>query len=118
MCENKHIALVNNFGDTEKTIERQERDGAINVRSIYNVAKENQKTNNLGVFENMKVSQLDNRVDQFMDRTRESERIDESDQQIRARTQCMSHLFQHLFYLRSDHYLKHRSTIKIVSTLQ
>lgn len=73
LCQNKHIALVNNFGDTEKTIERLERDGAINVRSIYNVAKKNQQPNNLGMFENMSVSQIDNRVDQFMDRTRDTE---------------------------------------------
>ena len=38
---NKHMAIVNNFGDTEKTIEKFELAGAINLKSIYDVQRAN-----------------------------------------------------------------------------
>ncbi|XP_063699689.1 5-methylcytosine rRNA methyltransferase NSUN4 [Culicoides brevitarsis] len=34
LCERKYIALVNTFGDTEKTIEQMKNNGAINIREI------------------------------------------------------------------------------------
>lgn len=39
LCEHKYIAMVNNFGDPEKTCELLEKDGAINIRSIYEIGK-------------------------------------------------------------------------------
>ncbi|XP_055680875.1 5-methylcytosine rRNA methyltransferase NSUN4 [Lutzomyia longipalpis] len=40
LCEHKYMAIVNNFGDAEKTIEKLEATGAINVRTLYNITKE------------------------------------------------------------------------------
>ncbi|XP_026476433.1 5-methylcytosine rRNA methyltransferase NSUN4-like [Ctenocephalides felis] len=36
----KYVALVNNFGDTEKTCEKLENLGGINLRTLYNIQKE------------------------------------------------------------------------------
>lgn len=41
------MALVNNFGDTEETIQALEAEGAINLRDIYNIAKANLDVKNL-----------------------------------------------------------------------
>lgn len=41
LCERKYMALVNIFGDHEKTIQMLESEGAINMRAIYASAKEN-----------------------------------------------------------------------------
>lgn len=41
MTKHKYVALVNNFGDTEETIEALQAEGAINLRDIYNIAKAN-----------------------------------------------------------------------------
>jgi len=38
LCERKYMALVNIFGDHEKTMEMLESEGAINVRKIYNAS--------------------------------------------------------------------------------
>lgn len=47
LTKHKYVALVNNFGDTEATIEALEAEGAINLRHIYNIAKDNLNTSNL-----------------------------------------------------------------------
>uniref|UniRef100_A0A1B0BDS8 NOL1/NOP2/Sun domain family member 4 n=1 Tax=Glossina palpalis gambiensis TaxID=67801 RepID=A0A1B0BDS8_9MUSC len=40
LTEHKYIAMVNNFGDTEKTCSQLEMDGAINIKSLVQLAKE------------------------------------------------------------------------------
>ncbi|XP_059617933.1 5-methylcytosine rRNA methyltransferase NSUN4 isoform X2 [Phlebotomus argentipes] len=40
LCEHKYMALVNNFGDVEKTVEKLEAAGAISVKTLYNITKE------------------------------------------------------------------------------
>uniref|UniRef100_A0A1L8DSR0 NOL1/NOP2/Sun domain family member 4 n=1 Tax=Nyssomyia neivai TaxID=330878 RepID=A0A1L8DSR0_9DIPT len=40
LCEKKYMAIVNNFGDVEKTVEKLEAEGAINVKTLYNITKE------------------------------------------------------------------------------
>lgn len=39
LCDNKYIAMVNNFGDTQETIQRLTDAGAMNVKDILNVTK-------------------------------------------------------------------------------
>ncbi|ALC38579.1 CG4749 [Drosophila busckii] len=42
LTEHKYVAMVNNFGDTEQTCSMLEMDGAINVKSLIQLAKERQ----------------------------------------------------------------------------
>lgn len=50
LTEHKYMAMVNNFGDTEKTCSQLEMDGAINVKSLVNLAKERlEGTHTLGL---------------------------------------------------------------------
>ena len=41
LSKQKYIAMVNNFGEDEKVSEMFERDGAINIRTLYEVTKRN-----------------------------------------------------------------------------
>lgn len=41
LCKQKYIAMVNNFGEDEKVSEMLEKDGAINIRTLYQVTKRN-----------------------------------------------------------------------------
>ncbi|KAH8412527.1 hypothetical protein KR009_002809 [Drosophila setifemur] len=43
LTRHKYIALVNNFGDTEQTCSMLEMDGAINMKSLINLAQERLK---------------------------------------------------------------------------
>lgn len=65
LCEHKYIALVNNFGDTEATKKFLEEDGAINIRDIYKVAKENLTAQDLQLFSEDKIFKLDNTIEQY-----------------------------------------------------
>lgn len=67
LCEHKYVAMVNNFGDTEKTCDLMEQDGAINIRSIYEIAKQNISEQKKGVFAADNVSRLESRLDQFIE---------------------------------------------------
>jgi 5-methylcytosine rRNA methyltransferase NSUN4 len=71
LCEHKYVAMVNNFGDVDKTSELLEKDGAINIRSLYEVGKRSLADS--GVFASDNVKQVENRIDQFIGQTRESE---------------------------------------------
>jgi len=42
LTEHKYVAMVNNFGDTEQTCSMLEMDGAINIKSLINLARERQ----------------------------------------------------------------------------
>lgn len=39
LCDNKYIAMVNNFGDTQDTVNRLTDDGAMNIKDIVEVTK-------------------------------------------------------------------------------
>lgn len=39
LCDNKYIAMVNNFGDTPETIKRLEGEGAMNLKDVLEVTK-------------------------------------------------------------------------------
>lgn len=73
LCEHKYIALVNNFGDVEQTAELLEGDGAINVRSIYEVEKKNLSEISAGKFGSDNILNVENRIDQFIGNKRNSE---------------------------------------------
>ena len=66
LCEHKYIAMVNNFGDIDNTAESLERDGAINLRSIYEISKKNLMEKNSGMFSTGNISSADGRIDQFI----------------------------------------------------
>ncbi|GAB0094294.1 5-methylcytosine rRNA methyltransferase NSUN4 [Sergentomyia squamirostris] len=68
LCEHKYMAVVNNFGDVEKTVEKLEASGAINVRALYNVTKERidrGEFQGLEKFE-QKITKLDERLKKTM----------------------------------------------------
>lgn len=73
LSEKKYVALVNNFGDTEKTVAMLEEEGAINVRAIYNVGKKYLMENSKGILDGDRLVQMDSKMDQFFEKTRESE---------------------------------------------
>lgn len=70
LCEHKYVAMVNNFGDDEKTSAMLERDGAINIRSIYEVARKDIEMTKAGFANNTAIG---SRIDQFKDQLREGE---------------------------------------------
>uniref|UniRef100_A0A8D8M1X6 NOL1/NOP2/Sun domain family member 4 n=1 Tax=Cacopsylla melanoneura TaxID=428564 RepID=A0A8D8M1X6_9HEMI len=43
LTQNKYVALVNNFGDVEQTMEQLENLGALNVRQVYDIHREKLK---------------------------------------------------------------------------
>lgn len=40
LCDHKYVAMVNNFGDTQETIDKLEATGAMNIKNIYKVTQE------------------------------------------------------------------------------
>uniref|UniRef100_A0A182F2M2 NOL1/NOP2/Sun domain family member 4 n=1 Tax=Anopheles albimanus TaxID=7167 RepID=A0A182F2M2_ANOAL len=64
-CEHKYLALVNQFGDTEQTVDQLEADGAISLREIYNARKNALATDNPDLFTGGKVFQMADRVEAF-----------------------------------------------------
>lgn len=73
LCEHKYIAMVNNFGEIEKTAGLLEQDGAINLRSIYESAKKNQSDQNQELLSSNNILNTDQRIGEFMAQKRESE---------------------------------------------
>lgn len=66
LCQRKYVALVNNFGEPEKICQMLEEDGAVNVRSLYEVGW-NALKENPHLFEvERQSSKLDNRIDEFI----------------------------------------------------
>ncbi|XP_044737838.1 5-methylcytosine rRNA methyltransferase NSUN4 [Chrysoperla carnea] len=65
LSEHKYCAVVNNFGDTEKTIQNLENNGAINVRALYEVNRQNYLEKSSEKVE--KIYKLDNTIDKFKD---------------------------------------------------
>lgn len=73
LCEHKWVAMVNNFGDSDKTAQLFEQNGAINIKSIYDVQKRNladQRSGSLSLEDNLKLS---NRIDKFIEHKLEDE---------------------------------------------
>lgn len=72
LCERKYMALVNVFGDTEKTCTMLESNGAISVQSLYQSAKEalgerpDTETTEIG-------NQLDSKMSNLIHRTADTE---------------------------------------------
>lgn len=74
LCQHKYIALVNNFGDTDETIQALESEGAIDIRKIYQVTKGKLETD-LGqtVFSQDNVYKLDSKIDRVMSKQKTEE---------------------------------------------
>ncbi|XP_053664985.1 5-methylcytosine rRNA methyltransferase NSUN4 [Anopheles marshallii] len=73
-CEHKYVALVNQFGDTEETIQQLQSDGAISLRDIYLARKNDLADGNQQMFGSGKVFQMEERVASFRDNRKQSER--------------------------------------------
>ncbi|XP_058124736.1 5-methylcytosine rRNA methyltransferase NSUN4 [Anopheles ziemanni] len=72
-CEHKYVALVNQFGDTEKTIELLQSDGAINLRDIYLARKDALANENQQLFTGGKVFKMGDTVEAFRASQQQSE---------------------------------------------
>jgi 5-methylcytosine rRNA methyltransferase NSUN4 len=73
LCEHKYVAMVNNFGDAEKTSDLLEKDGAINMRSLYEVGKRSLAEQNSGIFASDNITKVESRIDQFIGLKRDNE---------------------------------------------
>lgn len=75
LSPHKYVALVNNFGDTEETIASLEAEGAINVRLIYNVAKENLETKRLNFLNttNEQTTEMDRKLSNILQKQKYDE---------------------------------------------
>lgn len=73
LCGHKYVAMVNNFGDVEKTSDLLENDGAINIRSVYEVGKRSLSEQNSGAFASDNIKKVENRIDQFIEEKFEGE---------------------------------------------
>lgn len=73
LCEKKYVALVNNFGDSEKTCSLLEGDGAINVRSIYDSEKQNLAGQEDATLASGNSIGVANRMDNFFEAKKDNE---------------------------------------------
>ncbi|CRK86493.1 CLUMA_CG000001, isoform A [Clunio marinus] len=71
LCEHKYVAMINNFGDVEKTAAMLERDGAMNIRDVYNISKKNQELKGGPVIP--KRAKIVKEVSEFIDQQKEIE---------------------------------------------
>jgi 5-methylcytosine rRNA methyltransferase NSUN4 len=65
LCEHKYVAMVNNFGDDEKTSAMLENDGAVNIREVYDATKRLMKEQNTGTLTTER--NIQSRIDQFIE---------------------------------------------------
>ncbi|XP_055541942.1 5-methylcytosine rRNA methyltransferase NSUN4 [Wyeomyia smithii] len=72
--EHKYMAMVNQFGDTEKTIAFLQSDGAINVRDIYSAKKQFLTDASSDMFTGNKIFKLDQTIEQFAENQEQQER--------------------------------------------
>ncbi|XP_058817928.1 5-methylcytosine rRNA methyltransferase NSUN4 [Topomyia yanbarensis] len=73
LTEHKYMAMVNQFGDTEKTIASLVADGAINVRDIYNAKKQFLTDGNKDMFSDDKVFKLEQTIESFVENQQRQE---------------------------------------------
>lgn len=73
LCEHKYVAMVNNFGDVDKTSDMLEKDGAINIRRLYEIEKKNLAESKGGVFASDNITKVENRLDQFIEQKKGSD---------------------------------------------
>lgn len=67
LCEHKYVAMVNNFGDSEKTAEHLERSGAINIKSVYDIERRNLADKQNGPFDTENSSKVGNRIGKLIE---------------------------------------------------
>ncbi|XP_058449759.1 5-methylcytosine rRNA methyltransferase NSUN4 [Malaya genurostris] len=73
LTEHKYMAMVNQFGDTEKTIDALVADGAINVRDIYIAKKQFLTDGNKDMFSEDKVFKLQQTIESFVENQQRQE---------------------------------------------
>ncbi|KAL7741211.1 hypothetical protein ACLKA6_015103 [Drosophila palustris] len=75
LTEHKYVAMVNNFGDTEQTCSMLELDGAINIKSLINLARERQENEpaNLMGSETRAHYDIDDKLDALLRKQQERE---------------------------------------------
>lgn len=66
LSDQKYIAMVNNFGDIEKTCNLLEMTGAINVKSLFSLAKERSEIENAASVPNQTIYKLDDRLGEIL----------------------------------------------------
>lgn len=74
LCKHKYIAMVNNYGEPDKICEMLESDGAIDVRSIYEVGKRQIEENPSKFTTSQNSGSLDNVIDEFIGLKKETEK--------------------------------------------
>ncbi|XP_065085429.1 5-methylcytosine rRNA methyltransferase NSUN4 [Ochlerotatus camptorhynchus] len=73
LTEHKYMALVNQFGDNERTTAFLEADGAINLRDIYNAKKQYLTQENKEMFSDDKIFKLDQKIEAFAENQQRQE---------------------------------------------
>ncbi|XP_013108221.2 5-methylcytosine rRNA methyltransferase NSUN4 [Stomoxys calcitrans] len=74
LTEHKYVAMVNNFGDNDKTCSRLEMDGAINVKALVQLAKERTDgTPQTSLSSNEEENQMQDRMQAFARKQEEKE---------------------------------------------
>ncbi|KAM7353490.1 5-methylcytosine rRNA methyltransferase l(2)10685 [Cochliomyia hominivorax] len=73
LTEHKYIAMVNNFGDSEKTCKLFEMDGAINVKSLVNLAKQRSENTNEAMGLNKNTHELGDKMETIARKQKEKE---------------------------------------------
>jgi 5-methylcytosine rRNA methyltransferase NSUN4 len=66
LCKHKYIAMVNNYGDPDKIGEMLESDGAIDIRSIYEVGKKLLEEDPTKFNASRNSGKFDNVIDEFI----------------------------------------------------
>ncbi|XP_053692782.1 5-methylcytosine rRNA methyltransferase NSUN4 [Sabethes cyaneus] len=73
LSEHKYMAMVNQFGDTERTIDFLQSDGAINVRDIYGAKKQFLIDENSDMFVGNKIFKVDHQIEGFAEKQQQQE---------------------------------------------
>lgn len=73
LCERKYMALLNTFGDLEKTAAILESDGAINVRALYENAKANMTETSSETINHQDSNILDSKISKILEQQEDSE---------------------------------------------
>lgn len=87
LTQHKYVALVNNFGDVEKTMEQLENLGALNIRQVYGVYQEKLKDKEM---EGRKASSNEQYKENMMKMTRNIEDIEHSREELREERQKLN----------------------------
>lgn len=66
LSENKYVSMINNFGDRERTCASLEAAGAINIKDLVALEKENLRTENNDLINEKTTYKMDNVISGFI----------------------------------------------------